>query len=481
MLTRFQSSFGYLYRLIDAAVVVAAWLMAYWVRFSVEIVPVTKGLPDFHTYSAVAPLVAVLWVAVFSWMKVYESRRMLGLFRSIQLVFRAHAVALLLFIALTYWFEEYRYSRVVMLSFACFSAFGLALSRALLLAGLRTLRSQGYNLRRVIAVGEGPSLRSAIERISGYPELGLRIVGVINRQGPPTGSSEEDTPSTATNARKSVAGHPVVGGFDDLLDILKTSSADEVLLALPSSQNADLDRLLTQLRDETVDVRMVPDINQYAALSCDIEVFDGLPIVHINDSPMVGLGAALKRGTDFGLAALGIVVLSPLLTLIAVMVKFSSPGPILYSQERMGLDGRNFNMLKFRSMKVDAEVASGPQWASKTDDRRTALGTFLRKTSLDELPQLWNVVRGDMSLVGPRPERPVFVHSFRTQIPNYMLRHKVKAGITGWAQINGWRGDTSLDRRIECDLFYIRNWSYLLDLKILTMTLWKGFIHKNAY
>jgi exopolysaccharide biosynthesis polyprenyl glycosylphosphotransferase len=181
------------------------------------------------------------------------------------------------------------------------------------------------------------------------------------------------------------------------------------------------------------------------------------------------------------LSALALVVLSPLLFLIAALVKLTSPGPVLYSQERMGLDGRSFRMWKFRSMRVDAEARTGAVWAQASDGRRTAFGTFLRKTSLDELPQLWNVLRGDMSLVGPRPERPVFVQRFRKEIPYYMLRHKVQAGITGWAQVNGWRGNTSLDRRIECDLFYIRNWSYALDLKILTLTLWKGFIHKNAY
>jgi exopolysaccharide biosynthesis polyprenyl glycosylphosphotransferase len=195
----------------------------------------------------------------------------------------------------------------------------------------------------------------------------------------------------------------------------------------------------------------------------------------------MGWNALAKRATDAVVSAIALLVLSPLLLLIALLVWLTSPGPILYAQERMGLDGRSFSMLKFRSMRVDAEKVSGAVWANANDTRRTRLGTFLRKTSLDELPQLWNVLRGDMSLVGPRPERPVFVAKFRNQIPHYMLRHKVRAGITGWAQVNGWRGNTSLDRRIEHDLFYIKNWSYGLDVKILTMTLWKGFIDKNAY
>jgi Undecaprenyl-phosphate glucose phosphotransferase len=254
-----------------------------------------------------------------------------------------------------------------------------------------------------------------------------------------------------------------------------------VLIALPASRNRELEQLLDSLADETLDVRIVPDVLRHVTLSCDIEDFNGLPIVRLNDSPLVGWGALTKRVTDVVLSATALVVLSPLLGLLAALVKLTSPGPVLFVQERMGLDGRSFPMLKFRSMRSDAESTSGPVWAQAADNRRTAFGTLLRKTSLDELPQLYNVLRGDMALVGPRPERPVFVSQFRNQIPHYMLRHKVKAGITGWAQVNGWRGNTSLDRRIECDLFYIRNWSYALDLKILAMTLWKGFVNENAY
>jgi Undecaprenyl-phosphate glucose phosphotransferase len=273
----------------------------------------------------------------------------------------------------------------------------------------------------------------------------------------------------------------VLGHFGEIGELVQSSGVDEVLIALPSSQSEDLNRLLGMLDNEAVDIRIVPDLLRYVTLRCDIEEFNGLPIVRINDSPLIGWGAAAKRATDVILSAMALVLLAPLLLLLAILIKLTAPGPVLYVQERMGLDGRSFPMLKFRSMRVDAEAASGPVWAQAVDNRRTALGTFLRKTSLDELPQFWNVLRGDMSLVGPRPERPVFVNRFRKEVPHYMLRHKVRAGITGWAQVNGWRGNTSLDRRIECDLFYIRNWSYALDLKILILTLWKGFVDKNAY
>jgi Undecaprenyl-phosphate glucose phosphotransferase len=316
-------------------------------------------------------------------------------------------------------------------------------------------------------VGEGPAVDRLIERIDGFPELGLRVRGIVTHD---------------TSASVGVGGKPVLGHFPDIASIIEQVKADEILIALPWSQQDEVSRILELLKDETVDVRLVPDVHAYVTLGCEVEDFDGLPVVRINDSPLIGWYAAAKRLLDIVVSSVALLLLSPLLLTIAVVVKLTSgPGPVLYRQERMGLDGRTFQMLKFRSMRVDAEDKTGAVWARESDDRRTLLGTILRKTSLDELPQLWNVLCGEMSLVGPRPERPVFVHQFRKEIPHYMLRHKVKAGITGWAQVNGWRGNTSLSRRIECDLYYIQNWSLALDLKILTLTLWKGFVNKNAY
>jgi len=466
MLKHYQHTFGYILPMVDACVMVAAWFAAYWVRFTISPIPVTKGLPAFATYASMAPLVAVLWISVFALMRVYESRRMLGRFHELQLLLKAHGVALLGFIAVTYLFEEYKYSRIVMLYFAVLGSVAIASFRLTMRNALRSLRARGFNLRQVLAVGEGTLMEGLIQRLELFPELGLRVKGVITREG-----------STV----QSIRDVPVIGHFGEVAELARSSQVDEVLIALPSDQNEELNRLLGLLDNETMDIRIVPDLLRFVTLRCDIEEFNGLPIVRINDSPLVGWGAMVKRVTDIVLSSVALVLLSPVLLLIAIAIKVTSPGPVLYVQERMGLDGRSFPMLKFRSMRADAEDKSGPVWAQAVDNRRTAFGTFLRKTSLDELPQFWNVLLGDMSLVGPRPERPVFVSQFRTQVPHYMLRHKVRAGITGWAQVNGWRGNTSLDRRVECDLFYIRNWSYALDLKILILTLWKGFVHKNAY
>lgn len=467
MLKRYQRTIGDLFRLLDVTLIVAAWLLAYWERFRLApIFEVTKGFPELSTYAALSPLIAVLWLAVFSWLRVYESRRMVGRLGESAMVLKAHCIAMLLFIAITYLFEDYRYSRLVMVYFGLTGGAVLVSYRLAVRSVLRRLRARGHNARHVLAVGEGQTLERVIERLDRYPELGLRVLGVVTSESSPA---------------EVVSGKPVLGHFGQVRELVARTRAAELLIALSPAEYHELDRILDLVKDETVDVRLVPDVHRYVTLGCEIEIFDGLPVVRLNDSPLIGGSAVLKRTTDIVASALALIGLSPLMLLIALLVKLSSRGPVLYAQERMGLDGHTFQMLKFRSMRSDAERASGAVWAQAGDDRRTALGVFLRRTSLDELPQLWNVLRGDMSLVGPRPERPVFVHQFRSQIPNYMLRHKVKSGITGWAQVNGWRGNTSLVHRIECDIFYIKNWSYLLDLKILTLTLWRGFIHKNAY
>jgi Undecaprenyl-phosphate glucose phosphotransferase len=242
-----------------------------------------------------------------------------------------------------------------------------------------------------------------------------------------------------------------------------------------------MEKILENLEEETVDIKVVPDLLKFINLQAGVEELDGLPVVSLTESPLYGWNIVIKRTSDIVLSALAIIVSCPLLILIAIVIKLESSGPIIFRQERAGMDGKGFEMFKFRSMHVDAEKKTGPVWASMEDDRRTGLGTFLRKTSFDELPQLFNVLLGDMSLVGPRPERPVFVADFKKSIPQYMLRLKVKAGLTGWAQVNGWRGNTSLDKRIEYDLYYIKNWSLLFDIKIILLTFWKGFVNPHAY
>lgn len=466
MLKRYHHIIGGIFRVVDASVIGIAWIASYWLRFYVPLIEVTKGFPEFERYAALTPFLMLLWLMVFSGLKVYRSRRLLRRTDEAHLILKAHLVAIILFITLTYLFSEYKYSRGVILYFGLMGGVLLISFRLLLRNALRKLRAKGFNLRYVLVVGEGPMVEHMVARLNRFPELGLRVVGFVSH------------PRSTVQA---LGGPKRLGSYQDIPELLKKYSIDQLIIALSKKQYEDLDDVLARIKDETVSIRLIPDLHEYITLGCEVEEFDGIPIVNLNDSPLDGWGAIVKRVTDFILALLALILLSPVLLLIALAVKVSSPGPVLFKQERMGLDGKTFNMLKFRSMRADAEKDTGAVWAQPNDQRRTWLGSFLRSTSLDELPQFWNVLIGDMSLVGPRPERPVFVSKFKNEIPHYMLRHKVKAGITGWAQVNGWRGNTSLDRRIEFDLYYIQHWSYGLDWKILFMTLWKGFLNKNAY
>lgn len=262
---------------------------------------------------------------------------------------------------------------------------------------------------------------------------------------------------------------------------LNAGDVDVVFLAPSAVETTKLHTIYEVLGNTLADVFVIPDFEAPEFLAPRVMQLDSLPAIILNGSSLDSYGRILKRVFDVVFSLLALFVLSPVFALCSLAVRLSSPGPVFYKQERMGLDGKTFNCLKFRGMRVDAETHSGPVWASKDDNRVTAIGAFLRKTSLDEIPQFWNVLRGEMSVVGPRPERPFFVDQFRHNMPGYMLRHKVKAGITGWAQINGWRGNTSLEKRIECDLWYIQNWSLWLDFKICALTPLKGFIHPNAY
>jgi len=278
---------------------------------------------------------------------------------------------------------------------------------------------------------------------------------------------------------KRVAGVPVLGEYGALKQLLAQRQLDQVVLALPRDEGHHLEKILAELEDEVVSLRMVPDLLHVMTLRSSVEDLDGLPTINLRDTPLVGWAAIEKRAVDVAVTLPLTIVLAPLLAVLALAVRFTTGSPVLYRQQRMGLDGHVFDVIKFRTMRDDAEAETGPVWTSEDDPRRTRVGSFLRATNMDELPQIWNVLRGDMSLVGPRPERPVFIERFKREVPGYMLRHKVKAGLTGWAQVHGWRGDTSLHERIEHDIYYIQNWSAGLDVRILLMTLWRGF--RNAY
>ncbi|MDE2058514.1 MAG: undecaprenyl-phosphate glucose phosphotransferase [candidate division NC10 bacterium] len=466
MLKRHSQFLESLMLLADLLAISASWLGTYYLRFYWGMVPVYRGIPDIRPYLLFLGLIAIVWGVAFKAFGLYRPRRISSRLAEVRDIAKACTVAVLILVAATFFLKPFEVSRLVILYFWIFSILSVSLIRSSFREGLRFMRRRGYNLRHILIVGEGVLARKVVERIHARPELGLRIVGLL--VGDPIMIGQQ------------VGGLSALGTYEQAGELAGELSIDRVLIAIPLEAYGRIEGILRSLEEGIADINVVPDLYQYMTLRGGVEEFDGLPLISLQDSPTYGWSLVGKRVMDIALSSVALLITGPLLLLLAAVIKFTSSGPVLYRQERMGLDGRTFQMLKFRSMRTDAEDDTGPVWAARGDERRTVIGALLRRTSLDELPQLFNVLKGEMSLVGPRPERPVFIEEFRKRIPRYMLRHKVKAGITGWAQVNGWRGDTSVEKRIECDLFYIENWSIFFDLRILWLSLWRGFIHKNA-
>jgi Undecaprenyl-phosphate glucose phosphotransferase len=464
MLKAHSRLFEHLTLATDVLLIAFCWLTAYGLRFYVVGPPlVTPDVPPFREYVLQLVPIVVVWGVAFRWFDLYRPRRLGSYVSEWADVAKASTLGVLVLIAIMQFaFKNIEYSRVVIVYFWALSIVAVSLWRATFREGLRFARRHGVNVRRAVVVGGGGAAAEVLAAIRRRPDVGVQVLGVVG-----------DKPDEG--------GAAWLGRIEELRAILDREPVDLILIALPHGDSGRLGAVLSEIGDDPVAIHLVPDVYGLASMRGGIEDFEGVPIIHLRESPLFGWNGVLKRGLDVLVGSLALVVLAPVGLIVAAAVKLSSPGPVLLRQERMGLDGRAFDMLKFRTMRVDAEAQTGPVWAVPDDDRRTRVGAVLRRFSLDELPQLVNVLRGDMSLVGPRPERPVFVETFRHRIPGYMLRHKVKAGMTGWAQINGWRGNTSLEKRIEYDLYYIERWSIGFDLAILVKTIWRGFFSKQAY
>jgi Undecaprenyl-phosphate glucose phosphotransferase len=450
--------------LSDLVLTTAAWFLAYYLRFETGLLQAEKLAPSFYLCWRQVPLLWVLSAVAYRVAGQYHVGRLRRFREEVVAVFKGSLLLSLLVMATIFFLHDPYESRATILLFWLLSAVLVVVGRRAAWTVIRTLRSRGYNQTYSIIVGAGRAARKMARVLQRVNWLGIKNIGFV----------DEETNGLSSDL-------DVLGGFADLPELIHKYGVRHVFVALPLDRTDDARRVFAILSRSLVEVRMVCDVPNLAGLSLTTTNLDGLPLIGLRESPHFGLNIVVKRAMDMVLSAFGLVVLSPLMGLIALLVKLTSPGPIFYRQPRCGLNGRTFDMLKFRSMRVDAEQQTGAVWARKNDDRRTRLGTFLRQTSLDELPQFWNVLMGDMSLVGPRPERPEFIHQFSRTIPNYMARHCVKAGITGWAQVHGWRGNTSLRKRLQYDLYYITHWTPWLDLRILWMTLFHGFIHRNAY
>jgi Undecaprenyl-phosphate glucose phosphotransferase len=457
----------------DLLATLAAFLTAWVLRFRVEVIPVTKSVPDFVPYLWLVPFILVIWPTVFYFHGLYQSRRGKSRVDEVLTVAVAVLLATVLLLVVIFWFRPpapvggfVTYSRAFLGLFALADFLFVSTARMTLRLALLRIRLSDNNLQRILVLGAGALGREITQKLLGHRELGFEVVGFL-----------DDDPGKAGT---SVLGVPVLGTLRQAEEVLEAWNVDQVYIALPLDAHKKMLQMLELMARECVEVKLVPDVLQYATLQATLEDVDGTPVINLSQVPLQGWNSMIKRGMDLAVAIAALAVLLPFFPFLALAIWLEDRGPIFYRQERMGLDGKSFMIVKFRSMRVNAEVSSGPVWAIKDDPRRTRIGTFLRHWSFDELPQIWNVITGDMSIIGPRPERPTFVREFKHKIPRYMLRHRVKAGITGWAQVHGWRGNTSIKKRIQYDLYYIQNWSLMLDFKILWMTVRHALRH-NAY
>ena len=468
------------YVVLDVATTAAAWVLAYLLRFHSDFVllavPATKGVPDLSRYLLLLPAIALLWPAVLYFHGLYQVRRGRSRIDEFFAILFSVLIATALLLGATLYVRVYyryqpdvaplwEYSQAVIGLFVVLDVALLAAARWALRRRLQRMWAAGYNVRRVLVAGAGDLGQTVARAIQDHVELGYRCIGFLDdkRSG-------------------QVTGLPVLGTLDAMLSVAAEHRIDQLYVALPLEEQSKLPTLITRAANECIGLKVVPDLVQYATIRAELEDLDGIPIVSLNEVPLRGWNSMAKRAMDVLLGSTILLGFSLPLCVIAFLIRLKGgKGPILLRQERMTLDGKTFQIYKFRTMIEEAEKETGPIFASPEDPRRTPIGIWLRRFNFDELPQLLNVVKGDMSLVGPRPERPPFVQQFRERIPQYMVRHRVKSGMTGWAQINGWRGNSSIEKRIEYDLYYIENWSLLLDIKILILTLFRGFGQKHAY
>lgn len=408
-----------------------------------------------------------VYLLLYQAFTLYTPMRMQGRRLVLANIVKANSLGLLILMFTFYMIDEGDFSRSTYIMFYLINIVLQWGTRMLIFALLRDMREKGMNQTQMICVGYSRAAEEYIDRVLANPQWGYVIRGILDDNVP---------------AGTAYRGIKVLGRIANLNVILPENRLDEIAITLGLSEYYRLEEIVALCEKSGVHTKFIPDYNKIIPTKPYTEDILGLPVINIRYVPLNNtFNAMVKRAMDIVGSIAGIIVTSPIMLLMCLLIKLTSPGPLIYKQERVGLHNQNFWMYKFRSMEIQPEAEEKKAWTVKNDPRVTAIGRFMRRTSLDELPQLFNILKGDMSLVGPRPERPFFVEKFREEIPRYMVKHQVRPGLTGWAQVNGYRGDTSIRKRIECDLYYIENWTVGLDIKIMFMTIFKGFINKNAY
>ena len=459
MLKRYRKSFYFQLLILDAVATFLAWILAYYIRFEI----LREDDADWAmTFVQLGFLAVVLNWLFFHANRLYQPFRIQPWYREVLSILIAIIQGTVTIVVLYYFFAPLRISRGHILLYLAICEIMVVLFRISYRNHIYAMYWKGKLLHPILLIGNGPQMERYIRTVKNAPDLGYRFIGWVDGGDKTT---EYDIPSLPE---------------EELEKLIERYHPELVVIGYSHVDAAKMGNLMQSSYNVVTPLVVLPDLS-YDFIGSTVEDFLGIPLIKINQPKERFFAGLVKRFIDIVVSLVGLILLSPLFLIIAILIKLTSKGPVFYKQERMTMDGDRFYMVKFRTMKVLADGSNEKGWTVKDDPRVTKIGAFLRRTSLDEFPQLWNVLKGEMSLVGPRPERPIYVEQFKAKIPAYMLRHRVKGGITGWAQVNGWRGDTSIEKRLEYDLYYIRNWSLWFDLKILFLTFIKGFVNKNAY
>lgn len=467
MIRRNQKKFNTLHVILDAFIIAIAYLSAWAIKFGLDLGKENIGKIGMDIYFKALIFIIPGYIILYALCSLYTPKRMHGQRYEVLNIIKANSFGLLIFILMLYLLKQIDFSRVMIFIFYVLNIVYEIAIRAALRMFLRHLRREGFNQKHIVLVGYSRAAESYIDRIRSFPQWGYHIVGILDDNVP---------------ADTCYRGAKVIGRVADIEKTIQTNDLDEMVITLGLSEYAKLEDVVAVCEKSGVHTKLIPDYNNIIPTRPYTEDVQGLPVINIRRVPLSTMpNKFAKRAMDLVLGTVALIIFSPVMLVTAIAVKISSKGPVIYKQVRVGLHNKEFEMYKFRSMCVQTDGQDAKKWTTSTDARVTPVGKFIRKTSLDELPQLINVLKGDMSLVGPRPERPFFVEKFREEIPRYMIKHQVRPGMTGWAQVNGYRGDTSIRKRIDCDLYYIENWSLHFDIMILFRTVFKGFVNKNAY
>ncbi len=451
---------------LDALITIVSYIIAWWLRIVVFQRP-GEGTLAPETYFIALLGIVPLYMALYSALNLYKSKRYSSAMRECFDIVRANLIGLIVFFVALYIINEPNFSRAVIFIFFAINIILTALMRNAIRVFLRQIRKKGYNVKYIVLVGYSRAAEEYIDRIHANPQWGYVVRGILDDHIP---------------AGTLYKGIKVVGRIDNLYYVLPENKLDEIAITLSLEDYDRLEEIVGLCEKSGVHTKFIPDYNSVIPSKPYTEDLSGLPVINIRRVPLTNtLNWVIKRAVDIVGALVALIIFSPIMLISAIVIKCSGGGPIIFKQERVGLHNKTFKMYKFRTMDVQKPQDESKAWTVKNDPRVTKFGRFLRKTSLDEIPQFYNILRGDMSLVGPRPERPVFVEKFKEEIPRYMIKHQVRPGLTGWAQVNGYRGDTSIRKRIDYDIYYIENWTFGFDIKILFMTVFKGFVNKNAY